>query len=122
MASNNLQLWVQARRPGDFVELRFPVERGGKHRVVLHALRSWDYGIVRFFVNGKQAGEDVDLFNAEARAVAATGPLDLGEFEPVKGKMTLRAEVVGGHPRSEGTKSFFGLDCVVVTPIMKRND
>ena len=27
----------------------------------------------------------------------------------------LRAEVVGGNPKSEGNKSFFGLDCVVLT-------
>jgi hypothetical protein len=121
MASNNFQIWIQGRAPGDFVELEIPVERGGKHRVVLHALRSWDYGIMRFSVNGQRAGEDIDLFNGEARAVAATGPLDLGTFEPVKGRITLRAEVVGGHPRSEGTKSYFGLDCVVVTPLMQKD-
>ncbi len=52
---------------------------------------------------------------ATLRIVATTGPIDLGVFEPLDGHLTIRMEVVGGNPRSEGTKSFYGLDCVVVT-------
>lgn len=114
VSSNERHLWVQGRRKGDFVELEIPVEKPGRYKFLLYATRSWDYGIIRFFVNGGQAGEDVDLFNQKERKVEATGALDLGVFEPRDGRMILRAEVVGGHERSEGSKSFFGLDCVVL--------
>lgn len=108
------QLWIQGEQPGAFVELRFETE-DGLQNVKVHATKSWDYGIVRFFINGKRAGPDVDLFNAEERKVIATGPIDLGMHEPQEGHMTLRIEVIGAHERSEATKSFFGLDCVVLT-------
>jgi hypothetical protein len=116
ISSGDAHLWIQGREPGDFVELEVPLEGGGAHRVLLYATRSWDYGIVRFFINGRRAGEDVDLFNEEARAVAATGPIDLGVHEAMEGHLKLKVEVVGGNPRSEGSKSFFGLDCVVLVP------
>jgi hypothetical protein len=120
--SDETHLWVQAKKPGDFVELEIPVpaELADKPvTVVVHATRSWDYGIVRFSLNGKRAGGeggDIDLFNDKARAVAVTGPIDLGTTQPRDGKVILRAEVVGGNPKSEGTKSFFGLDCIVLSP------
>jgi hypothetical protein len=116
ISSKGAQLWVQGREPGDFVELKIPLEQGGEFGVTLYATRSWDYGVVRFFLNGRRVGKDVDLYNAEARAVAATGPLDLGRVKAPDGVMTLRVEVVGGHPLAEGSKSFFGLDCMVLTP------
>jgi hypothetical protein len=116
VSSAELHLFVRPEASGGFVELKFPVAGKGPHRVQLYATRSWDYGIVRFFVNGERAGEDVDLFNSEARAVAATGPIDLGVHEPVDGALTLKVEVVGRNPASELTGSYFGLDCVVLTP------
>lgn len=114
--SGDLQLWVQGHKVGDFVELRFPVEHDGPVRLRVHATRSWDYGIIQFSSGGKVLGEPVDLYNTKGRAVAVTGPIDLGVVAPTDGFVTLRAEVVGGNERSEGSKSFFGLDCVVVEP------
>ena len=68
---------------------------------------------MRFTINGEKAGEDVDLCSSE-RKVKATGPISLGTFEPKDGALRLRAEVVVANAKSEGTRSFFGLDCVVV--------
>ncbi len=48
---------------------------------------------------------------ATLRTVAATGPIDLGVFEQLDVQLTIRVDVVVGNP----TKSFYGLDCVVVT-------
>lgn len=114
--SGDKHLWVQGRRVGDFIELRVPAAESRPQRVTIYATRSWDYGIVRFSVNGQRAGEDVDLFNAKAHAVAATGPIELGEFTPVDGAFRIRVEVVGGNERAEGNKSFFGVDCVALSP------
>jgi hypothetical protein len=107
---------VQGRGNGEYVELAIPVPENKPVKVAVHATRSWDYGIVRFSVDGKQVGGDVDLYNSKGRAVAPTGPIDLGTVTPTDGVIVLRAEVVGANPKSEGTKAYFGLDCVVLTP------
>jgi hypothetical protein len=114
--SGGVHLWVQGRKAGDFVEVEIPAGGDGPVDLVVYATRSWDYGIVRFSVDGKQLGKDIDMFNSKGHAVASTGPLDLGVVAPHDGKIRLRAEVVGGNPKSEGTKSFFGIDCVVLKP------
>jgi hypothetical protein len=119
--SDDTQLWVQGRNVGDFVELEIIVPHWrppGTQRLTLYATKSWDYGIVKFTVNGKAAGPEggkaVDLFSGQHGKAVATGAIELGEFSPDKdGVLILRAEVVGGNPKAEGTKAFFGLDCVV---------
>ncbi|MHC4964938.1 MAG: glycoside hydrolase family 172 protein, partial [Planctomycetota bacterium] len=112
--SGEQQLWVQAQRVGDFIELEIPAG-AGRRRLLVYATRSWDYAIVRFFVNGTRVGDDVDLFNTEGRAVAATGPIDLGVVRPVEGRLVLRVEVVGSNKRSEDPGTYFGIDCAVLT-------
>lgn len=109
--SKGQQLWVRAAKPGDFVEFRIPAAAGG--RLLLHATRSWDYGIVRVTVNGKPSGPDLDLCSGK-REVVPTGPLDLGNFEPKDGLLVLRCELVGASAKAEGAGSYFGLDCLVI--------
>src|SRR6185503_5360524 len=99
---------------GDYVELPISVPDQRRYVVTVYATRSWDYGIVDFKVNGMATGGDVDLFNAKGHDVAATGPLVLGTFDPKDGKITVRATLVGSNQKSEGSKSFFGLDCIVL--------
>ena len=105
------QLFVKGRRAGDFIELRFPVEGGEPKRVMLYGTKSWDYGVLRFTINGKAAEKDYDAFSATSMA---SGPIELGVFEPKDGQMTLRVEVAGANAESKGSKSYFGLDCVVL--------
>ncbi|MFZ4573102.1 MAG: glycoside hydrolase family 172 protein [Phycisphaerales bacterium] len=114
--SNDNQLWVKGRAIGDFVELSLPAGGPAPVRVVVHATKSWDYGIVRFFVNGARAGKDTDLFSGGQGRVMPSGPIDLGVHAPKSGVLKLRAEVVGGNLGSAGTRSYFGLDCVVLRP------
>ncbi|MFH0946678.1 MAG: glycoside hydrolase family 172 protein [Planctomycetota bacterium] len=115
--SGEHQFWVQGKQPGDQVQLEFPCEGKGPFKLEVFATRSWDYGIVLFSINGKSTDVRVDLFNTEGKAVAATGPIDLGIHQAKDGKMVLGCEVVGGNPASEGSRSFFGLDCVRLTPV-----
>ncbi|MBE3071050.1 MAG: DUF2961 domain-containing protein [Planctomycetes bacterium] len=110
--SDGKQLFVRANRPGDFVELAFPVPGAGPRQVALYGTKSWDYGTLRFTINGQPAGKDYDAYAAKSRA---DGPVDLGTFEPKDGQMVLRVEVVGANAAAKGTKSFFGLDCVVLS-------
>jgi hypothetical protein len=108
--SGGRQLFVQATNVGAFVELAVPVQGDRSRAVTLYGTKSHDYGILRFAVNGQPAGSDYDAYRPEA---AASGPIELGSFEPKDGKFLLRAEVVGANPESKGPRYFFGLDCVV---------
>jgi hypothetical protein len=94
------------------VELKFPVAEPGAKKVTLYGTTSWDYGILRFSINDKPAEKEWDACTKESRA---SGPIELGVFEPKDGQMVLRVEVVGANPASKGTKSYFGLDCVVLS-------
>jgi hypothetical protein len=120
--SGESHLWFQGSKIGDFCELEIPVAAAGPEgkkplQVTLFATKSWDYGIIKFSVNGRAAGEAIDLFSGERGKAIPSGPIELGAFEPANGKLVLRAEVVGANEHSEGTRSFFGLDCVVLKPV-----
>ncbi len=108
--SNATQLFVRGNRVGDFVELLIPADRTGPKKIVLHATKSWDYGILRFSVNG-QAAKDYDAYNATS---VLSGPIELGTFAPKDGRFILRVEVVGANPAAKGTKAYFGLDAVTL--------
>jgi hypothetical protein len=109
--SGDSQLWIRGKQRGDFVELRIPATQ--KHKLTLYATKSWDYGILRFSVNGQPAGKD---FDAWAEKPIPSGAIPLGVFEPKNGAFILRVEVVGANPKSKNSKSFFGLDAVTLTP------
>jgi hypothetical protein len=107
-------LFVKAREIGDFVEVRFPAKGPTPVKLTLHATRSYDYGTLRFTVNGQPAGADVDLYAAKP---VPSGAIELGAFGPVDGAYVLRAEVVGKNAKSTG--KYFGLDCVVIAAATK---
>ncbi len=112
--SGDTHLWIRATETGEYIELDIPCKSADPVRLTLHATKSWDYGIVQFSVNGRPAGKPIDFFSGGQGVCKATGPIDLGTFKPENGRLRLRAEVVGGHPDALGSKTFFGLDCVVL--------
>jgi hypothetical protein len=113
--SGGQQLFVQATKAGDFVELEIPAAADRPWKVTLYGTKSFDYGILRFRVNGNSAGSDFDAYHGTA---VASGPIELGRFQPKDGKIRLRVEAVGSNPQSKGAKYFFGLDAVVVSPAL----
>ena len=108
--SDGAQLFVRGKRVGDFVELSIPATT--KQKLTLYATKSWDYGILRFSVNGQPAGKDYDAW---AEKPITSGPIELGVFEPKDGAFILRVEVVGANPAARGSKAFFGLDAVTLS-------
>ena len=109
--SGGRHLFVQATKPGDFVELQIPTDDDQPREVILYVTKSADYGILRCSLNGKPAGNDIDTYHA---AAVAGGPVELGTFAPKNGKLLLRVEVIGCNPASLGARYFFGLDCLVL--------
>jgi hypothetical protein len=109
--SNDAQLFVQAKHVGDYVEIAVPAAEPGTKRLVLHATRAPDYGILRFLVNGNAAAA---IFDGYADKAAPSGPINLGDFEPKDGKFVVRVEVTGTNPASIGPRYSFGLDAVLL--------
>lgn len=111
--SGGKQLFVQATRVGDFIELAVPAAGPQPRKMTIYGTKSYDYGIMRFAINGQPAGREYDAYAPEP---VASGPIELGTFQPKDGKLLLRVEVVGSNPAATGTRCFFGLDCVMLQP------
>lgn len=109
--SADAQLFVRARKAGDFVEVAIPAKEPGARKVVLYGTRAPDYGTLRFTVNREAAEVTFDGYAAKP---VPSGPIDLGVHEPKDGKFVLRAEVLGTNPGSTGARYFFGLDAVLL--------
>ncbi|HXY34234.1 MAG TPA: glycoside hydrolase family 172 protein [Planctomycetaceae bacterium] len=104
-------LWGRPGKAGEWVDLELPVATEGRQKVIVYLTKARDYGVVRFYVDGKPLGPKIDCFH---RDVVPTGPIDLGAVELKKGTATLRIEVVGTNPKSDGLRYMWGLDCVVL--------
>lgn len=106
---NNDHLWWTDARPGQKLEVAVPVKKSGTYRVSVVLTKARDYGIVQLSLDGKKAGEPIDLYNPE---VINTDPIPLGVFELEEGEHVLGVEIVGANEKA--VKSYmFGLDCVV---------
>ena len=114
--SGGSQAFIQAAKPGDYVEWVVPPQRAETARLILYATKSFDYGIVRFTLPGGVV-KVVDLWSDTP---VASGPLDLGVFRIPSGHFAVRAEIVGANARARGSKAFFGLDCMVLEPQIKK--
>jgi hypothetical protein len=115
--SGDAHLWVQATKPGDWIELEVPLPKPGRYQIVLHFTKSWDYGMVQPFINTVKAGDLIDLFNTDARDIAASGAINLGTFALDGVSVILRLEVSGSNAAVDGLGTFFGVDCIEVTEV-----
>lgn len=107
--SGGKQVFVQATQAGDFIEFAIPLADDKPHKLILHATRSYDYGVVRFTVNGQPAGKDIDFYHAEP---GLAEPVELGSFRAQDGKLLLRAELTGANAAARGPRFYCGFDCV----------
>ena len=72
-----------------------------------------DYGIVQFYLDGKKAGEPIDLYNP---TVVPTEPISLGTHELTAGEHKLTVEIVGANEKA--VKAYmFGLDRIIAMPV-----
>jgi hypothetical protein len=112
--SDAAQLWVRARAPGDEVELEVPVERAGPSRVRLVLTRSWDYGILQVAIDDRVVHEQLDTWAENPSPME----VDLGNQE-LGGACRLRLRLVGTSPRARAPGTYFGVDCVVLEPVVR---
>jgi hypothetical protein len=108
--SGQAHYFVAGRHDSDFVEFTL-AEQYKPRRVILHLVRSYDFGIVQLSVNAKPVGQPIDLYEADPVTIEKVG---LGVVEPAGNVITIRVELVDKNPNSRGSGSFFGLDCVLL--------
>ncbi|MCX7826675.1 MAG: hypothetical protein N2689_14120, partial [Verrucomicrobiae bacterium] len=102
------QLWWTHAKPGAKLDLALSVAKAGAYEVIVFLTKARDYGIVQFQLDGKKAGEPVDLYNPK---VIPSGPVSLGIHDLSAGEHRLRVEIVGAN--EQAVKSYmFGLDYV----------
>ena len=106
--SGGAHYFVAGRQIGDFVEFTL-AEQYKPRKATLHLVRSYDFGTVQVSVNGKPVGKPIDLYEADAVTIKK---VELGNIKPDGNVIRLRVELVGKNPKSRGTASFFGLDCI----------
>jgi hypothetical protein len=108
--SNNRQLWWIDGKSGDKMTLELPVEEEGVYEIKMNLTKAIDYGIVRLYLNEKELGEAIDLYND---GVITTGPLSFGKFELKKGVNELIVEIVGANDKAV-KRHMFGLDYILL--------
>ena len=110
--NRNTHVLFKNAQVGDVVQLRIPSASPAAQKLVLHATKSYDFGILRLSVNGKPVGTDVDLYAAKP---VPSEPMELGTCDPVDNGYVLRVELIGKNPQSKA--AFFGLDCVTLSQV-----
>jgi len=106
---NNDHLWWTGAKPGDKLEVVVPVKKSGTYDVSVVLTKARDYGIVQLSLDGKKAGDPIDLYNP---AVVPTDPIPIGTHELAEGDHTLGVQIVGANEKAIPSY-MFGLDYVI---------
>lgn len=103
------QLWWTGAEPGDRLEVAVPVKKAGRYAVAVVLTKARDYGVVQLTLDGKKAGDPIDLYSPK---VVPTEPIRLGEFDLPEGKHILGVEILDANDKAD--KAYmFGLDQIL---------
>jgi hypothetical protein len=110
--SRGKQVWLRAGKEGSLAEFSLPRSvKAGKYRLTLWAVRSWDYGIVQWSLNGKALGEPIDGYSPEV----VSRKVDCGTVEIRPGQNRLAVKLTGKNEKSRGY--YAGLDALKLDPL-----
>jgi hypothetical protein len=109
--SGDHQLFWAAKDIGETVDLKLPVQKAGKYRLIARYTKSPNYGIVQVNLNGADLGAPIDLYSPQ---IEANAPVDLGDVTLPDGPAIFKVTVTGKNPSS--TSVSFGLDYLKLTP------
>ncbi len=108
--SGEQQFWWREGKPGDKVKLGFDVDANTRRTIMLRPIKSFDYAIVQFYINGKKAGDPVDLYSEKT---TIGDEVNLGSHALHKGQNTLTLELVGINPKAD-KKFMAGVDYILL--------
>ncbi len=112
--TDNKQLWFRPTDANAWVEVPFTVDTNLTAQLWVKLLHSWDYGIYRVKLDGRELAT-LDLLNADA----APQTHKLGFHTLAAGPHTLRFECVGKNDKSKGY--YFGFDALTARiPVYSR--
>jgi len=103
-------LWWTGAKPGDKLDLALSVEKAGNYDVVVTLTKAVDYAVVRFQLDGKPAGEQIDLYND---GVIPSGPISLGTHLITPGEHKLTVEILGANEKAIEAY-MFGIDEIIL--------
>ena len=106
---NDDHLWWTGAKPGDKLEVVVPLKKAGTYDVSVVLTKARDYGIVQLYLDGKKAGDPIDLYNP---SVVPTDPIPIGTHKLAEGDHTLGVEIVGANEKAL-KRYMFGLDYVI---------
>jgi hypothetical protein len=88
------------------VELRFDAAKTERKRLVVPITRSYDFGVYRLMLDGKEVAKSLDLYSPKVEVKEQ----DLGDLTLEAGPHVLRFECTGKNAASTGYK--LGVDSV----------
>lgn len=110
-ASNGKHEFIRLGKQGSWATFSLPDSlTPGRYAVTLYLVTSWDYGIVRWSLDGQALGEPINGYSPNI----LRRPVTVGHVVLAKGKHELRVEAVGRDPQSKGYCA--GLDAIVLRP------
>ena len=92
----------EARKLGDFVEYTIPAPGRGVYHLSAHLARGGSHGLMQLYVDGESISGPVDEFGEKGEFEKRFGAISVGD-----GDLTLRFEIVGRHPDSDGLDAVF---------------
>ena len=108
--SEDTHLWIRAQNKGDAVDFLLPTDSPFPKQILVRPSRSWDYGIVQFYVDGEKAGEPIDLCSLKKGVAEPGEEISLGVHMTDSRSFVIRAELVGSNPAAEKPGTYFGID------------
>jgi hypothetical protein len=116
--SNLYHLWCKAMKKGQIVTVNVPIDEAGRYEVIPYFTRSFDYGVVQCFINGRPAGEPIDTFNVDdPDAIGTPVAHSLGVHDLPAVGFTFMVKVVGSNEQSKHPGTYWGLDCIVLKKV-----
>jgi hypothetical protein len=108
---NDDQLWWTGAKVGDKLEIALPVKEAGTYRLSAVMTKAKDYGIVQVYLDGKKAGDRIDLYNDGV--IPTDPPVALGSHKLEAGEHKLTVEIVGKNEKAI-PGYMFGLDRLIL--------
>jgi hypothetical protein len=108
--------WHDAAEAGAALEMALPVEKPGRYALSVGLVRYRTFGRFQFLMNGKQAGDPVDMYGNPEVDAASPFTVPLGTFTLEAGENVLALRLVGTNPNTVMPNHGAGIDWIRLTP------
>ena len=85
------------------------MEEPGDYRLKVFYCKSWDYGVVELYLDGKKVGDPFDGYSPN---ITSSGPVDYGTVNLGAGQHRLKFLLSGKNEESTGY--YLGIDALVL--------